>query len=198
MFYSVSDADHGLPHDPIKALIAPRPIGWISSISKDGIANLAPYSFFNIVCDRPALVMFASYGSKDSQINIEQTGEFICNVASWDLRERVHKSGATVPPDVDEFDLVGLSKQSAELVNVPRVAEAPAHLECQYIKTVDLETKAGKALEYSMILGEVVGVHIDDQYITDKGLVSTAALKPLTRMGYREYGGLGDVIEMAR
>jgi len=196
MFYDTENNQHGLRHDPFKALVVPRPIGWISTLSQNGIRNLAPYSFFNGVSTDPHIVMFASAGRKDSQRNIEETGEFVCNFAGWDQREQMNASSATVGPDIDEFLLAGLEGEPAQLVRPPRVKGAPAHLECIYMQTVELRSRNGRH-SYDMILGEVVGIHIDDRFIHD-GMVDTAAMKPVSRLGYHDYAMVDELFTMKR
>ena len=197
MYYEIEKNDHGLAYDPLKALIAPRPIGWISSMSTAGVLNLAPYSFFNMLAARPAIVGFSSATRKDSQSNIEETGAFVCNFASLDLIEAVNTSSAHVPSDVDEFRLAGVTPLESRLVKPPRVAEARAHLECQYIQTVPLPHDPKTEIAWSLVLGRIVAVHIDDSFIQD-GLVDTQAMEPLTRMGYMDYGVLGSTITKSR
>ena len=186
-----------LKHDPVKALVAPRPIGWISTLSREGVANLAPYSFFNLVASGPSIVAFSSAGRKDSQTNAEQTGEFVCNIASFDQREAVNSSAATLPPEVDEFALTGLGTLPSQLIKPPRVKEAPAHLECVYLQTVPLFSKDGVRNGFDLVLGEVVGVHIDDQFVKE-GLVDTAAMRLIARLGYLDYSVTDEVFTLRR
>ncbi len=186
-----------LKHDPVKALIAPRPIGWISTLSREGVANLAPYSFFNLVASGPSIVAFSSAGRKDSQTNAEQTGEFVCNIASFDQREAVNSSAATLPPEVDEFALTGLGTLPSQMIKPPRVKGAPAHLECVYLQTVPLFSKDGVRNGFDLVLGEVVGVHIDDQFVKE-GLVDTAAMRLIARLGYLDYSVTDEVFAMRR
>ena len=197
MYYEMAANDHGLPHDPLKALVAPRPIGWISSISADGIPNLAPYSFFNLLAASPAIVGFSSGMRKDSQNNIEETGEFVYNFASVDLIDAVNISSSHVARTVNEFELAGVTAVASTCVKVPRVAEAHAHLECEYLQTVELPHVSGKEIPCSLILGRVVAVHIDDAFIKD-GFVDTVGMQPLTRMGYMDYGVLSHKITKER
>lgn len=196
MFY---DARNKAPlrYDPVKALVAPRPIGWISTLSLDGVANLAPYSFFNLVASGPSIVAFSSAGRKDSQTNAEQTGEFVCNIASFDQREAVNSSAATLPPEVDEFALTGLGTLPSELIKPPRVKGAPAHLECVYLQTVPLFSKDGVRNGFDLVLGEVVGVHIDDQFVKE-GMVDTAAMRLIARLGYLDYSVTDEVFALKR
>lgn len=186
-----------LKHDPVKALVAPRPIGWISTLGRDGVANLAPYSFFNLVASGPSIVAFSSAGRKDSQTNAEQTGEFVCNIASFDQREAVNSSAATLPPEIDEFALTGLGTLPSQLIKPPRVKGAPAHLECVYLQTVPLFSKDGVRNGFDLVLGEVVGVHIDDQFVKE-GLVDTAAMRLIARLGYLDYSVTDQVFALKR
>ena len=186
MHYDTDSNKHGLRHDPFKALIVPRPIGWISTVDGEGVRNLAPYSFFNAVSDRPPVVLFSSGGRKDSLANIEQTGEFTCSLATWDLREQMNLSSATVAPGVDEFELAGLEPAPSRFVKPPRVARSPAAFECRHWKTVELPAPAGSRTSYSVVFGLVVGIYIDESYIKD-GIVDVGAIRPLARMGYMDY-----------
>lgn len=197
MYYETATNNHGLPHDPLKALVAPRPIGWISSLDAEDIPNLAPYSFFNLLATNPAIVGFSSGSKKDSQRNIEVTGDFVCNFASVDLIDKVNATAKHVPAHVNEFELAGLTQIESQLVKAPRVAEARAHLECRYIKTVELPQEDNSEMVWSLVLGQVVAVHIDDAYLKD-GLVDTLAMEPLARMGYLDYGVLGGVASRER
>jgi len=196
MFYDAR-SKAPLKHDPVKALVAPRPIGWISTLSGDGVANLAPYSFFNLIASGPSIVAFSSAGRKDSQTNAEQTGEFVCNIASFDQREAVNSSAATLPPEVDEFALTGLGTLPSELIKPPRVKGAPAHLECVYLQTVPLFSKDGVRNGFDLVLGEVVGVHIDDQFVKE-GMVDTAAMRLIARLGYLDYSVTDSVFALKR
>ena len=189
MFYKIG-GPHGLPHDPFKSCVVPRPIGWISTIGADGAVNLAPYSFFNAVATEPPMVMFSSngkqaHGTKDSVANAEATGEFVCNMATWDLRDPMSQTSRPVPPEVDEFELAGLETQPSELVKPPRVKASPIHLECVYHQTLELpcDIEGGRN---AICLGRVVGVHIRDEFLTD-GKVDIARIKPLARLGYQDY-----------
>jgi len=187
MHYDATGRPHGLRHDPFKALVGPRPIGWVSTIGADGIANLAPYSFFNAVSDRPPMLMFSSAGTKDSLRNLEQSGEFTCSLANWDLRDAMNMSSAAVAPQVDEFKLAGLTPAASVFVKPPRVAEAPAAFECRVWKTLPLPAPAGaKGSGCTVVFGMVVGIYIDDAYIQD-GLVRTGQMRPIARLGYMDY-----------
>ena len=187
MHYDTHTNNHGLKHDPFKALAVPRPIGWIGTVSRDGVRNLAPYSFFNAVSDKPPFVMFSSAGRKDSLINIEQTGEFTCSLSTWALRDQMNLSSATVAPGVDEFEVAGLEAAPSRFVKPPRVAASPAAFECRHWKTIELPVHPSRPdFVYSMVFGEVVGIYIDDAYVHD-GIVDTGAMRPLARLGYMDY-----------
>ena len=192
MFYEPVKQDHGLSKNPFNSLIIPRPIGWISSIDNEGVVNLAPYSFFNAVCYRPPTVMFASGtgkgsdGMKDTRRNIETTGEFVCNLATWETRNQMNQTSAAVIPDTDEMKLAGLTPVSSKLIKVPRVAEAPVHLECRHLNSIEIPSWE-KDNRYFIVLGEVIGIHIRDELISKDGLVDIEKMIPIGRMGYNDY-----------
>jgi flavin reductase (DIM6/NTAB) family NADH-FMN oxidoreductase RutF len=196
VFYETDKNSHGLKRDPFKALVAPRPIGWISSLSADGIANLAPYSFFNAISDVPPFVMFSSAGRKDSLTNIEATGEFVCSLATYDLKDQMNRSSAAVGPEVDEFELAGLTPGPSKLVSPPRVAESPVAFECRHFKTITLPGKDGRG-GYIVIIGHVVGIHLDEAVIVD-GKVDVTKLRPIARLGYMDYSVVDDFFSMDR
>ena len=196
MFYDAIRNDHGFEYDPFKALVAPRPIGWISSLSIDGIANLAPYSYFNAMSQDPHYVVFGSGPRKDSLRNIEAMGEFAVNLATWDLREQMNLTSAQVGSHVDEFELAGLTKAICRLIKPPRVAESPACLECKLFRIVELPDDEGRVSNW-MTIGRVIGIHIDDRFI-ENGRVNTAAMKPIARMGYSEYATVEQAWRMRR
>lgn len=175
---------HGLRHDPFNAIIAPRPIGWISSHDTQGRLNLAPYSFFNAFAYTPPLIGFASVTWKDSIANIKETGEFVWNLATRDLAKPMNATAATVPHDVDEFGLAGLTTAPSRLVKVPRVAEARVAFECRLTQIVQLLRADGGNAQGWLTLGEVVAVHIDKSLIKD-GVYQTAEARPILRAGRR-------------
>jgi len=186
MFYEPRKRNHGLPHDPFKAIVAPRPIGWITSRSAKGEINLAPYSFFNGVSTDPPMVMFSSDGRKDSVTFIEETKEFVCNLATWDLRGEMNMTSATYPRGTNEMNEAGLDPAPSVLVNPPRVRASPCALECKWLQTVQLHDVDGRATQNHLVLGQVVGVHIDERFIKD-GSLDTAAMRPIARAGYHDY-----------
>lgn len=197
MFYEPIKRNHGLPHDPFKAIVAPRPVGWISSVDKAGNVNLAPYSFFNGVATFPPMVMFASDGFKDSVRNVSETMEFVCNLATWDLREAMNLTSEHVAHDVNEFELAGLTQAPSKLVKPPRVAEAPCALECKATQIVQMKGPDGRPRDNYVTFGEVVGIHIDERYIKD-GILDAAAMKPIARLGYRDYSVVTELFQMTR
>ena len=173
-------AGHRLPHDPLNAIVAPRPIGWISTVSATGQRNLAPYSFFNLFGYRPPLIGFASTGWKDSVANVEATGEFVWNLATRSQAEAVNASSATT--DQDEFVLAAVETAPSRLVAPPRVAASPVAFECKLTQLIRLETKEGRALDQWLVMGEAVGIHIDTAMLED-GIYQTARARPISRGG---------------
>lgn len=185
MFYQPRDG-HGLPHDPFRAIVAPRPIGWVSTVSAAGVVNLAPYSFFNAVAGSPPMVMFSSEGIKDSIRNVMETREFVVNLATRALADQMNVTSIAVPPEVDEFRLGGLTAVPCRVVRPPRVAESPAALECRVTALVPLVDLNGDAGERMMAIGEVVGIHIDPAFLTD-GAFDMVKAGTLARCGYWDY-----------
>jgi len=186
MFYEPAKANHGLPHDPFKAIIAPRPIGWIGSFGRDRQANLAPYSFFNAVSSNPPIVCFSSLEYKDSVANIDETGAFSCNLAVWDLKDAMNASSAGVARGVNEFELAKLTQQQCKLVDAPMVAETPIAMEYVHLETKRLVDRDGNKTDCYLVFGEIIGIHIDERVIRD-GLVDPRLLRPIARMGYMDY-----------
>jgi flavin reductase (DIM6/NTAB) family NADH-FMN oxidoreductase RutF len=203
VFFSTEPSDGsprngGLPWDPFKALVAPRPIGWITTVSPTGVVNLAPYSYFNAVGDKPNLVCFSSSGRKHSQRNAELTGEFVCNLATWDTHEEMNLTSAALEEDASEPEFAGLEMAPSMLVMPPRVAAAPAALECVYLDTYVLRSRAGREHISQVVFGQVVGIYVDERFITEEGRVDTAAMRPVARMGYDEYAVVESAFRMAR
>lgn len=205
MFYDTRVGDHGLPHNPFKACVVPRPIGWITSVDEAGRVNLAPYSFFNGVAGDPPVVMFAPGGrkadgppdgAKDSLANVERTKEFVCNVVTWDLRVAMNQTSAPAPAGVNEAEAAGLEMVPSKLVAPPRVKASPIHMECTYLQTVDLPSDDPTARN-AVVFGQVIGLHIDEAVLTD-GLVDMAKLKPIARLGYMDYTRVDEVFAMSR
>lgn len=196
MFYDARENKHGLKHDPYKALVSPRPIGWISTVGSDGIVNLAPYSFFNAFSDNPHYVYFSSAGRKDSQRNAEDTGEFVCSLATWKLKDQMNVTSAGVAPEVDEFVLAGLTPAPSKMVAPPRVAESPVAFECKYYQSLELPRDTGTN-NYTVVIGRVVGIHIDDDVIVE-GMVDMGKLRPIARLGYKDYTVVDTVFSLDR
>lgn len=202
MFYEPKNG-HGLPHDPFKAIVAPRPIGWVSTLDTDGRANLAPYSFFNGCGDRPPMVMFAQTGAKkpgsavkDSITNARETGEFACNVVSQALKDAMNVSTGAYDAGIDEFEKAGLTKGAGRAISAPHVAEAPAVLECRTVKVIDLHAWTDD-WQNIVVIGEVVGVHIRAEHLTD-GLLDVLSYNPVARMGYMDYSTVDNKWPMKR
>jgi len=187
---------------PFKACVVPRPIGWISSVDGAGRRNLAPFSFFNAISEAPPLVMFCANGEhleggeKDSVRNVRATGEFVVNLATYELREAVNASSAEVPREVDEFELAGLEAAASTLVRPPRVARSPVALECRLVQIIELPV--GPQGEIGrMVIGRVLGIHLAEHAIVE-GRVASARLRPLARLGYRDYAVIESTFAMAR
>ncbi len=200
MYYEPGVTPHGLPHDPFKSCVIPRPIGWISTVDRDGRHNLAPYSQFQNVTFNPPIVMFSANQNtrgdrKDSVRNAEDTGEFVWNMATYDLREAVNKSAEELPHGVDEFAHAGLKKLASRLVKPARVAGSPVHFECVYLNTLRFPgvPPMGSA---DVVFGRVVAVHIDDEVLTGEGLIDVLKIKPLARMGYYDYTYVDNQFQM--
>jgi flavin reductase (DIM6/NTAB) family NADH-FMN oxidoreductase RutF len=183
---------HRLPHDPFKAIVAPRPIGWVSTVDAQGRANLAPYSFFNAIADTPPMLAFSSVGRKDSVFNCEATGVFVWNLATRPLAERMNDSAAPLAHGISEFARAGLTPAPSRLVEAPRVAESPASLECRVVDIHRLRDLDGAAIDNWLVIGQVIGVHIDRAFLTEDGLFDTFAARPILRAGYRaDYAEIG-------
>lgn len=198
MFYTTDTNAHGMKHDPFKAIVAPRPIGWIGTKGRDGSINLSPYSFFNIVSDNPKIVMFSSSGRKDSLRNAEESCVFTASLASRNLAEHVNASSVAVPYGTNEFAIAGLSPHMGQLVDAPFVAEAHAVLECRVTEIFQPKALDGTLANSFMVFGEVVAIHISDAVIHD-GRIDMSLLRPIARMGYRDFSDGGtDVFQLTR
>ena len=199
MFYKPNFRPESLPHDPFKAIVSPRPIGWISTINKDGSANLAPYSFFNAIGDKPPMVIFSKTGpklglkeEKDSVVNIRDTGEFAVNFVSFDLTDQMNISSQHFSHGEDEFVLADLEKGVSEIITAPFVKAAPAAFECKLYKEIELPGE-----DQIAIIGEVKGIHLNDEYLKD-GIFDVTLYKPLARLGYRDYAVIDELITLKR
>jgi flavin reductase (DIM6/NTAB) family NADH-FMN oxidoreductase RutF len=200
MFYETKRNDHGLQFDPFKSCVVPRPIGWISTLSKEGIPNLAPYSQFQNLTFDPPYVMFAANqktdgNRKDSVVNSEQCQEFVYNMATYDLREAMNRSSQEVESDVDEFELAGLNKQPSTIVKPFRVAESPIQFECRYHQTLRLPGN-GAMGTVDVVIGEVLGIHIKDEFIMPDGKLDILKMRPIARLGYYDYTCIESIFEM--
>ncbi|EML0456479.1 flavin reductase family protein [Klebsiella michiganensis] len=182
MYFYQPSHGHGLPHDPLNAIIGPRPIGWIASLDNSGQRNLAPYSFFNCFNYRPPIIGFASSGWKDSVQNIAETKEFVWNLATRPLAVAMNETSATLPHNEDEFIRAGLTAAPSRIVSAPRVAESPVNFECRLSQCIQLTTAEGRAVDTWLVLGEVVAVHIDESLLED-GIYQTARAQPILRAG---------------
>lgn len=201
MFYKTSE-HHGLKHNPFKALVSPRPIGWISTKDKTGQYNIAPFSFFNAMSDNPPTVAIgfsgnhAEGGPKDTLLNIQQTKEFVCNVVTYDLKDYMNKTSEMVSRQTNEFELAGLTPLPSSMISAPRIKESPVNLECKHLHTIDLPTD-DPTKPNTLVVGQVVGIHISDDIITD-GMVDMTKFQPLARLGYRDYTAVKDVFSLTR
>jgi flavin reductase (DIM6/NTAB) family NADH-FMN oxidoreductase RutF len=201
MFYEPDKNDHGLPFNPYKSIVVPRPVGWISTISHDGKVNLAPYSQFNNLGYDPPYVMFSANSlpdtgrRKDSAKNACDTGEFVVNMATYDLRKAVHVTSQSVPPDVDEAAMAGLKMIPSIIVKPPRVADSPVQLECKLQCVVALPGNSFEQVHH-VVIGRVVGVHIRDDVITPEGKIDVLKIRPLARLGYFDYTTVDSVFSM--
>jgi flavin reductase (DIM6/NTAB) family NADH-FMN oxidoreductase RutF len=195
-FYETAQG-HKLPHDPLKAIVAPRPIGWISTLNAKGQPNLAPYSFFNMVCAAPPIVVFSSTGFKHSVSNARETGEFVVNLATFDLLHAVSATSAPVGAEVNEFELAQLEAAPCKIVGAPRVAASPAALECRVTAIDEIRDLDQRGTDSYLVQGQVVAVHIHEAYLVN-GQFDTAAAQPLMRAGYMDYAATKEVFQLAR
>ena len=201
MFYK-TDEPHGLPHDPFKSCVVPRPIAWVTTQHPNGSVNLAPYSFFNALASEPPMVMIAfngyhnDGGEKDSLHNIKASGDFVVNMVPLALQDAMNLSSGPHAHDVDELALAGLTAAPSQLVTPPRVAEAPVHLECELFQEIELPCTQPDSIN-RMIIGRVVGIHIDDGVMVD-GMIDIDRIKPLARLGYQDYTKVDSIFKMTR
>jgi flavin reductase (DIM6/NTAB) family NADH-FMN oxidoreductase RutF len=201
MYYEPGVTPHGLPYNPFKSCVVPRPIGWISTTSRDGADNLAPFSQFQMLNYDPPMVMFSSNqnlhgGRKDTVVNIEQTGEFVWNMATWDLREAVNLSSMELPHGADEFVHAKLEKAASRLVRPPRVGASPIQFECRHLQTVRLPGN-GAVGSVDVVFGRVVAIHIEDRHLRADGRIDIEGIRPLARMGYHDYTSVEKVFTMS-
>lgn len=199
MQYSPTDG-HGLPHDPFKSCTVPRPIGWLSTISAQGRRNLAPFSQWQNLTWDPPMVMFAANqsvlgGRKDTVRNAEETGWFVWNMATWELREAVNISSKAVEPDIDEFDLAGVDAEPCKLAPGPRVQQSPCHFECRYIQTIHIPAGSDVST-VDLVIGRVEQVHIKDEFILPDGKIDIQRIRPIARLGYYDFTTVDHIFEM--
>src|SRR4051794_13445517 len=183
------------------AIVAPRPIGWISSQSGDGRVNLAPFSHFTLVSTAPPVLIFscntpADRPEKDTLANVRATGEFVFNLATYDLREAVNKTSTPVPFEVDEFELAGLAKAPSVYVKPPRVAQSPANFECSLLRVIEIEPEQAGDTSSNVVFGRIIGLHIRDEFLLANGKFDTAKANPLTRLGGIQYAAPGPIFEL--
>lgn len=201
MFYDTKLNNHGLKYNPFKSCVVPRPIAWISTISKDGVVNLGPYSYFNAVSDIPPIIVFGSGnkptgGEKDSLHNIKETSEFVINICSFDQRDEMSMSSTSLPYDESEAEKFGIEMTSSQFVKAPRIKASKISLECKYLKTESFIIDGIQASSQA-VFGHVVGIFIDDEIIED-GKVQISKLQPIARLGYDEYAVINEVFKMQR
>ena len=194
----------GLAFNPFKAIVAPRPVGWITTLDAQGAVNLAPFSFFNAVSSDPPMVFYgangthdADGGEKDSLRNVRETGEFVCNLVTWELRHRMNDTATPAPHGVDEMKTVGIAQLPSRLVKPPRVAASPAHLECKVHQLLELPPDPRSGKRNVMVIGHVVAIHIDDAYIVN-GRFDTVRARPVARLGYMDYAVVAESFAMER
>jgi flavin reductase (DIM6/NTAB) family NADH-FMN oxidoreductase RutF len=201
MFYEPEKKNHGLKYTPYKSCIVPRPIGWITTLSRSGRVNLAPYSQFNNLGYEPGWLMFSAGGQmpdghrKDSCVNAEETGEFVYNMATYDLREAVNQTAQIVDTDVDEMAAAGLTPAPCRLVKPPRVLESPINIECKYYTTLVLPGEDWRT-NHHVVIGKVIGVHIKDDVLTPDGKIDVLKIRPLARLGYIDYTSVESTFSM--
>ena len=198
MDYTPDLGDHGLPHDPFKAIVAPRPIGWITAMSKTGKINLSPYSFFNLLSSPPTpIVVFSSEGKKDAVSFIEETGEFTCSLATFEMAQQMSLTSAPLPRGTSEYDFAKLETAPSTLVKPPRVKDTPAALECRLLSITELSDIEGRKIDRFMVLGQVIGVYLDERYVINGQFDMTAA-RTIARCGYADYAVVDSVFSIQR
>ena len=198
IFYEPHKRDRSLlPHDPFKALIAPRPIGWVSSVSGAGAVNLAPYSYFNAFSSGPPILGFSSEGFKDSAAFIAETREFVWNMPTYALRDAMNATSAPLPRGVNEFEHAGLTMAASRFVKPPRVAESPCAMECKLLEMKELRDIEGRPVDRYLILGQVIGVHLDEAFVKN-GMADITAMQPIARCGYADYAVVDKVFSIVR
>jgi len=203
MYYETDKNNHGLPYNPLKACVVPRPIGWLTTISAAGAVNLAPFSFFNVLSYDPPFVLFSAGsheedgGKKDSVLNVEATGEFVYNMATWAQRDQMNQTALIVDRSLDEMAAAGLDPLPSRLVRPPRVKGSPVQFECRLHQIVTLPGRKPSS-EHHVVIGRVVAVHIDDAALTLDGRVDILKIRPIARLGYKDYTSVESVFQMEK
>jgi len=203
MYYETDKNDHGLRYNPLKACVVPRPIGWLTTMSAAGVVNLAPFSFFNVLSYDPPFVMFSAGtheedgGKKDSVFNVEATGEFVYNMATWAQRDQMNRTASIVQRGIDEMAATGLAPLPSRLVRPPRVKGSPVHFECRLHQIVVLPGRKPSS-EHHVVIGRVLAVHIDDAALTDDGRVDVLKIRPIARLGYKDYTSVESIFQMEK
>ena len=203
MYYETDKNDHGLPYNPLKACVVPRPIGWVTTISAAGVVNLAPFSFFNLLSYDPPFVLFSAGGheedggKKDSVMNVEATGEFVYNMATWAQREQMNRTALIVERGLDEMAATGLEPLPSRLVRPPRIRDSPVQFECRRHEIIVLPG-CKPSSEHHLVIGRVVAVHIDDAVLTADGRIDVLKMRPIARLGYKDYTSIESVFQMEK
>jgi flavin reductase (DIM6/NTAB) family NADH-FMN oxidoreductase RutF len=203
MYYETDTNNHGLRYNPLKACVVPRPIGWLTTISDAGVVNLAPFSFFNLLSYDPPFVMFSAGvhetdgGKKDTVVNVEATREFVYNMATWAQKDQMNQTARIVEHGVDEMAAAGLEALPSRLVRPPRVKGSPVQFECRLHQVVTLPGRTPSALHH-VVIGQVVAVHIDDAALTGDGRIDVLRLRPIARLGYKDYASVDAVFQMEK
>lgn len=203
MYYETDKNDHGLPYNPLKACVVPRPIGWLTTISAAGVVNLAPFSFFNLLSYDPPFVLFSAGvheqdgGQKDSVRNVEATGEFVYNMATWDQKEQMNQTAFLIEREVDEMAAAGLKPLPSRLVRPPRVQGSPVHFECKLHQILTLPGRQSSS-DHHLVLGRVLAVHIEDTALTMGGRIDLLKLRPIARLGYKDYTSVDSIFQMEK
>ena len=202
MYYETAKNDHGLRYNPLKACVVPRPIGWISTVNAEGRVNVAPFSFFNLLSYDPPFVMFSAGtheidgGTKDTVANIQATGEFVYNMATWSQKDQMNRTAMIVDRSIDELQASGLEALPARVVKPPLIKGSPVHFECTLHQILDLPGRVPSGVHH-VVIGKVVAVHIDDDALTD-GKVDVVKLRPIARLGYKDYVSVETIFEMEK
>jgi flavin reductase (DIM6/NTAB) family NADH-FMN oxidoreductase RutF len=203
MFYETARNDHALPYNPLKACVVPRPIGWLTTVSPNGVVNLAPFSFFNLLSYDPPFVMFSAGvhegdgGKKDTVANIEATGEFVYNMATWAQKDQMNQTAFLIDRGLDEMAVAGLEPLPSRLVSPPRVKGSPVHFECRLHQIVVLPGRSS-SLEHHLVIGRVDAVHIEDAALTSDGRLNLLKIRPIARLGYKDYTAIDSVFQMEK